>query len=71
MNMFGVQKELSIYKALIDLFPKEKMVPQNVWQVHRDIRNRVLTDQLDRSYVYAVVSPVGTILFGDKPNLTL
>ena len=33
MTMFGVHKELSIYKALIDLFPKEKMVVQSVWQV--------------------------------------
>ena len=33
MSIFGVQKELSVYKALIDLFPKEKMVPENAWQV--------------------------------------
>lgn len=33
MSMFGVQRELSIYKALVDLFPKEKMVPNNAWQV--------------------------------------
>ena len=32
------------------------MSPSNGEQGHRGIRNRVLTNQRDRSYVYAVVS---------------
>lgn len=32
MDEFGVAKDLSIYKALIDILPKEKMVPTNLFQ---------------------------------------
>ena len=38
---------------------------------HRDIRNSVLTNQLDRSYVYAVVSLLAAILLEARRNLTL
>ena len=33
MEKFGVHRDLSVYKALIEVFPKEKMVPRSVWQV--------------------------------------
>lgn len=32
MEEFGVEKDLEVYKALIDVFPKEKMVPTNLFQ---------------------------------------
>ncbi|XP_058794922.1 evolutionarily conserved signaling intermediate in Toll pathway, mitochondrial [Phymastichus coffea] len=32
MDEFGVEKDLSVYKALIDIFPKEKMIPTNLFQ---------------------------------------
>ncbi|CAG5118128.1 unnamed protein product, partial [Candidula unifasciata] len=33
MKMFGVEKDLVAYKALIQVFPEGKMIPRNVWQV--------------------------------------
>jgi len=32
MDEFGVSKDLSVYKALIETFPKGKMIPRNVFQ---------------------------------------
>lgn len=32
MKEFGVQKDLEVYKALVDIFPKGKMIPQNIFQ---------------------------------------
>lgn len=32
MEDHGVNKDLDVYKALLDVFPKGKMVAQNVWQ---------------------------------------
>nr|XP_026488292.1 evolutionarily conserved signaling intermediate in Toll pathway, mitochondrial [Vanessa tameamea] len=32
MKEFGVQKDLEVYKALVDVLPKGKMVPTNVFQ---------------------------------------
>lgn len=32
MKDFGVHKDLEVYKKLIDVFPKGKMIPQNMWQ---------------------------------------
>lgn len=32
MEEFGVHKDLSVYKAIIDILPKGKLVPQNVFQ---------------------------------------
>ena len=33
MKEFGVHKDLSVYKQLIDLFPKGKMIPKSMWEV--------------------------------------
>ncbi|CAL1548111.1 unnamed protein product [Lymnaea stagnalis] len=33
MKRFGVNRDLTAYKALIQCFPEEKMIPRNVWQV--------------------------------------
>lgn len=33
MEEFGVQKDLQVYKALIDVMPKGKFIPQNLFQV--------------------------------------
>ncbi|XP_001607437.2 evolutionarily conserved signaling intermediate in Toll pathway, mitochondrial [Nasonia vitripennis] len=32
MEEFGVHKDLSVYKQLIDIFPKQKMIPSNLFQ---------------------------------------
>ncbi|XP_030020502.2 evolutionarily conserved signaling intermediate in Toll pathway, mitochondrial [Manduca sexta] len=32
MKEFGVQKDLEVYKALVDVFPKGKFIPQNIFQ---------------------------------------
>lgn len=32
MEEFGVHKDLSVYKKIIDIFPKEKMIPTNQFQ---------------------------------------
>ncbi|XP_059472516.1 evolutionarily conserved signaling intermediate in Toll pathway, mitochondrial [Neocloeon triangulifer] len=32
MDEFGVSKDLEVYKALIDVFPKGKMIPRNMFQ---------------------------------------
>ncbi|KAK9496834.1 hypothetical protein O3M35_012940 [Rhynocoris fuscipes] len=32
MKEFGVEKDLQVYKSLIDIFPKGKMVPRNIFQ---------------------------------------
>jgi evolutionarily conserved signaling intermediate in Toll pathway len=32
MDEFGVSKDLSVYKALIETFPKGKMIPRNIFQ---------------------------------------
>lgn len=32
MQLYGVQKDLEVYKSLIDVFPKEKMIPKNIFQ---------------------------------------
>ena len=33
MEKFGVHRDLAVYKALLGIFPTEKMVPRSVWQV--------------------------------------
>lgn len=32
MNEFGVDKDLEVYKALIDVLPKGKFIPENIFQ---------------------------------------
>lgn len=32
MKEFGVQKDLEVYKALIEVLPKGKFIPQNIFQ---------------------------------------
>lgn len=32
MEMFGVQRDLEVYKSLIEVFPKGKFIPQNIFQ---------------------------------------
>lgn len=33
MDEFGVNKELEVYKALLDVFPKGKFIPENIFQI--------------------------------------
>lgn len=33
MKEFGVHEDLEVYKRLVDLFPKGKMVSKNIYQV--------------------------------------
>ena len=35
MVEFGVHKDLEVYKKLMEVFPKGKMLAQNMWQVSR------------------------------------
>lgn len=32
MKEFGVQKDLEVYKALVDILPKGRFIPQNIFQ---------------------------------------
>lgn len=32
MQEFGVQKDLEVYKALVDVLPKGKLIPKNIFQ---------------------------------------
>lgn len=32
MREFGVQKDLEVYKALVDVLPKGKFIPENIFQ---------------------------------------
>ena len=50
---------------------REGSEAMSVRRNHRDIMTRVLTNQRDRSYVYAVVSLLAAFLVEDRPNLTL
>lgn len=50
MREFGVERDLSIYKALIDIMPKGKFIPTNVFQaefVHYPKQQQCIIDLLD------------------------
>ncbi|CAB0006183.1 unnamed protein product [Nesidiocoris tenuis] len=51
MKEFGVEKDLQIYKALVDVFPKGKMIPRNIFQVefmHYPKHQQCAIDLLDQ-----------------------
>jgi len=57
MERFGVHKDLEAYKALMDVFPKVKLIPQNMFQrafdhypIHQDTAVELL-DQMERNGV--------------------
>jgi len=57
MERFGVHKDLEAYKALMDVFPKVEMIPQNMFQkafdhfpIHQDCGVDIL-DQMERNGV--------------------
>lgn len=58
MKMFGVQRDLESYKKLVELFPKQKMIPQNTWQIefmHYPKQQQCCIDILDRMEHFGVI----------------
>ncbi|KAL8603686.1 hypothetical protein ACOMHN_017183 [Nucella lapillus] len=58
MEKFGVHRDLTVYKALLDVFPKEKMVPRSVWQVefmHYPKQQQCAIDLMDQMEDYGVI----------------
>ena len=51
MKEFGVEKDLEMYKMLVEVFPKGKMIAQTVWQVefmHYPKQQQCCIDLLDQ-----------------------
>lgn len=51
MEEFGVHKDLEVYKALIDVMPKEKMIPRNMFQaefMHYPKQQNCIIDLLEQ-----------------------
>ncbi|KAA0202646.1 hypothetical protein HAZT_HAZT009909 [Hyalella azteca] len=58
MEEFGVHKDLEVYKKLMDVFPKVKMIPQNIWQAefdHYPIQQDCAVDLLHRMETFGVI----------------
>jgi signaling intermediate in Toll pathway protein len=58
MEKFGVHRDLSVYKELIEIFPKEKLVPKSVWQVefmHFPKQQQCAIDLMDQMEDYGVI----------------
>ena len=58
MEKFGVHRDLSVYKALLEVFPKEKMVPGSVWQVefmHYPKQQQCAIDLMDQMEDFGVI----------------
>lgn len=58
MEEFGVQKDVEVYKALFNIFPKKVMVPVNVWQsemMHYPKQQDCALDILQKMENYGVV----------------
>uniref|UniRef100_A0A2P2I4Q4 Evolutionarily conserved signaling intermediate in Toll pathway, mitochondrial n=1 Tax=Hirondellea gigas TaxID=1518452 RepID=A0A2P2I4Q4_9CRUS len=58
MEEFGVHKDLEVYKKLLDIFPKVKMIPQNMWQVefsHYPIQQDCAIDVLGQMEHWGVI----------------
>lgn len=51
MDDFGVQKDIEVYKALINVMPKGKFIPTNMWQVefqHYPKQQQCIIDLLEQ-----------------------
>lgn len=51
MEQFGVHKDLQVYKALIDVLPKGKFIPQNIFQaefMHYPKQQQCIVDLLEQ-----------------------
>ncbi|XP_055587832.1 evolutionarily conserved signaling intermediate in Toll pathway, mitochondrial [Uranotaenia lowii] len=51
MEEFGVQKDLAVYKALVNVMPKGKFIPTNIFQaefMHYPRQQQVIIDLLDQ-----------------------
>lgn len=51
MEEFGVHKDLEVYKALVDVMPKEKMIPRNMFQaefMHYPKQQNCIIDLLEQ-----------------------
>lgn len=51
MDAFGVQKDLATYKALINVMPKGKFIPQNIFQaefMHYPKQQQCIIDLLEK-----------------------
>lgn len=51
MEEFGVHKDLEVYKALVDVMPKVKMIPTNLWQaefMHYPKQQNCIVDLLEQ-----------------------
>ncbi|KAF6201522.1 hypothetical protein GE061_003913, partial [Apolygus lucorum] len=58
MEEFGVEKDLEIYKALIDILPKGKMIPRNMFQVefmHYPKQQQCAIDLLEQMELNGVI----------------
>lgn len=51
MEDYGVEKDLQVYKALIDVMPKGKFLPQNIFQaefMHYPKQQQCIIDLLEQ-----------------------
>ncbi|XP_076460477.1 evolutionarily conserved signaling intermediate in Toll pathway, mitochondrial-like [Babylonia areolata] len=58
MEKFGVHRDLAVYKALLEVFPKKKMVPRSAWQVefmHFPKQQQCAIDLMDQMEDYGVI----------------
>ncbi|PVD30487.1 hypothetical protein C0Q70_09753 [Pomacea canaliculata] len=58
MERFGVHRDLSVYKELLEVFPKEKMIPRSTWQVewqHFPKQQQCAIDLMDQMEDYGVI----------------
>ncbi|KAF2357138.1 ECSIT protein [Trinorchestia longiramus] len=58
MEQFGVHQDLEVYKKLMDVFPKVKMIPQNMWQIefeHYPVQQDCGVDVLYRMEHFGVI----------------
>ncbi|XP_005091035.1 evolutionarily conserved signaling intermediate in Toll pathway, mitochondrial [Aplysia californica] len=78
MKTFGVVRDLASYKALLQAFPKGKMIPRNAWQVefmHYPRQQQCAIDMLEQMEVNAVIpdDEFGVLLkdrFGNEAHAT-
>ncbi|XP_076635006.1 evolutionarily conserved signaling intermediate in Toll pathway, mitochondrial [Colletes latitarsis] len=76
MSEFGVERDLEVYKALLNVFPKGKYIPRNMYQTmlyhfpkHQDVTLQLLT-QMEQNHVipdYEMQELVINI-FGEKSH---
>lgn len=58
MERFGVHRDLSVYKALLEVFPKGKMIPRSAWQVefmHFPKQQQCAIDLMDQMEDFGVI----------------